>query len=249
MADDLGSQLTQAQFLALPAKLQETLRASGVRPADLFSGVKGAAPYTSAGATKLQGEMSMPSMDRSVDGATVSAGADTFIVQNPRAANPTMARAHEMEHALAAQGQEKPSALNLKWDELVGKNGARRGEIVDRLLAAGPYLAQKWGLDASAVKAGYFSPQVAQRDDKHNFLYEQMATLSALEQMANKRLVDDPYIRKHVLRTPAERETYDALTGLRQSRLDAKDLPPYTRQPETPASDGIAALTKKFTGK
>ena len=248
MAKELGSQVTQAQFSALPPKLEETLRSAGVLPTDLFSGVKGAEPYTKAGATKLQGEMSMPAMDRSVDGATMSAGADTFVVQNPRAANPTMARAHEMEHVLAAQGQEKPSSLNLKWDELVGKDGARRGEIVDRLLAAGPYLAQKWGLDQNAVKAGYFSPQVAQRDDKHNFLYEQMATLSALEQMSNKRLVDDPYIRKHVLRTPAERETYDALTGLRQSRLDAKDLPPYTRQPEAGAA-GLSALAKKFTGK
>jgi hypothetical protein len=71
---------------------------------------------------------------------------------------------------------------------------------------------------------------VLKRPDANNFLYEQLATLSALEQSKNKRLTDDPYVRKHILKTKDERETYNALTGLRQSRLDAKDLPPYTRQ-------------------
>ena len=45
--------------------------------------------------------------------------------------------------------------------------------------------------------------------------------------------MDDPVVRK-VFNTPALRETYDAMTGLRQTRLDARDLPSYTRIPEKP---------------
>jgi hypothetical protein len=96
------------------------------------------------------------------------------------------------------------------------------------LLAHAPYLAEKWGLDKADTVDGYFSKRVSARPDKNNFLYEQLATLSALEQVANRSLTDDPYIRKHVLKTPAEREAYNAMTGLRQTRLDPRDIAPYT---------------------
>ena len=60
-------------------------------------------------------------------------------------------------------------------------------------------------------------------------MYEQLATLSALEQMNKKKLTDDPYVRNNILTTRDQRETYNALNGLRQSRLDPRDLAPYTR--------------------
>jgi hypothetical protein len=122
--------------------------------------------------------------------------------------------------------------INTKWDELVGKEGAARKDIVDRLVKHAPYLQKIWGLPSSHVKGvGYFSPDVLKQKESPDYLNEQLATLSALEQGKKSRFVEDPYVRKHILTTPAERETYEALTGLRQSRLDPRDLPPYTRQP------------------
>ena len=43
------------------------------------------------------------------------------------------------------------------------------------------------------------------------------------------------------------REAYNAVTGLRQTRLDSKDLPPYTRIPE-PADPGMMDKIKKYLG-
>jgi len=216
-------------------------------------------PYTKAGAASLLGEAYDPYMGVNELGTTYREAADdptsrSFITYNPNDPTAAITRAHEMEHALAAQGRGAGHNLNPMWDEMVGKEGARRGEIVNRLIKHASYLQEKYGLPEVDVKAGYFSNRVLKRPDRHNFLYEQMATLSALEQNANKRLVEDPYVREHILKTPAERETYEALTGLRQTRLDAKDLPPYTRQPGSTEpktaqdSAGFMAKLKKLFG-
>ena len=152
-----------------------------------------------------------------------------------------MVEAHEMEHVLANQGLGNPSAINDKYDELVSpeKNPEdSRSAVVKRLVDHAPYLVKNWGLSPGDAKTGYFSQaqHAYQGEDAPNLLYEQMATLSALEQIKNKQLTEDPYVRKNILTTPAQRETYNALTGLRQSRLDPRDLPTYTRQPEKQAA-------------
>ena len=189
-------------------------------------------PYTQAGASQLQGQYYNPNMGDTTYGSTYrDKKGNSIVTLNPKDSSPQITRAHEMEHVLADQGLGSGSKLNSMWDKLsTDDGGAYRGEVVKRLVENAPYLQKKWGLDADSVESGYFSPTVLQRPDMHNFLYEQMATLSALEQAKNKRLTDDPYVRENIFKTKGERETYNALTGLRQSRLDAKDLPPYTRQ-------------------
>lgn len=189
-------------------------------------------PYTQAGASQLQGQYYDPSMRATTLGSTYADKAgNSLITLNPSGVQSQVTRAHEMEHVLADQGLGSATKLNTLWDKLsTSDGGAYRGQVVKRLVEHAPYLQKNWGLDPADAQAGYFSPNVLKRRDAHNFLYEQMATLSALEQAKNKRLTDDPYVRKNILTTKGERETYNALTGLRQSRLDAKDIPPYTRQ-------------------
>lgn len=229
-----NEKITREQFDALPPKLKESLSKYGVYKSDLVPDTS-PNPYTQAGAASLKGSFVMPSIAKEYQGITTREGNDqpssaSAVILAPN--QPPYVKAHEMEHVLANQGLGVASRLNSLWDAQVGKEGATRGEIVKRLLEHAPHLVKEWGLPQQDLVDGYFSPTVAKRSDMHNFLYEQLASLSAAEQDKNKRFTDDPYVRKHILKTPAERETFDALTGLRQTRLDAKDLPPYTRQKE-----------------
>jgi hypothetical protein len=54
-------------------------------------------------------------------------------------------------------------------------------------------------------------------------------------------------LRKTLFKDKDVRETYNAITGLRQTRLDARDLPSYTRQPEL-AEPGTVDKLKKLIG-
>jgi hypothetical protein len=67
-----------------------------------------------------------------------------------------------------------------------------------------------------------------------------------LEQRHNVDLTKDPELRKTLFKDPAVRETYNAITGLRQTRLDPRDLPPHTRQPEN--EPGFMSKLKKLIG-
>ena len=244
----MAKNVTQEEWDKLPASIRGTLALLGARPEKLRAMGAAGAPYTQAGAPGLKGEYVGPAVLPGVSGATVrgqgapdiGAAHESAVVYDEQDPTLGITRAHEMEHVLANQGLGSSAALNTKWDELIGKGDASRAEIAKRLVAAGPYLQKKWGLDAPSAKAGYFSPLLLRQKDPHNYVNEQLATLSALEQLTNKRLVDDPYMRANVFKTPGERETYDAVTGLRQTRMDPRDLPPYTRQPENPG--GIATL-------
>lgn len=192
-----------------------------------------ATPYTAAGATLLQGvgQGSFGALGVNMQEVDPKRTGRSFILMNkdqsPKEFKHTLA--HEVEHALVAQGLE-PSGRSIggEWDKMSGDHPtSNRALLVKRLAEHAPYLRDKWGLPSSA----YFSERVFKRPNP-NLLEEQFASLSALEQDKNKRLTDDPYIREHVFVTPEQRAAYNALTGLRQTRLDAKDLPPYTPQPD-----------------
>ena len=60
-------------------------------------------------------------------------------------------------------------------------------------------------------------------------------------------LTKDPVLRKTLFKNKEVRETYNAITGLRQTRLDARDLPPYTRQSE-PTEPGVIDKLRKMIG-
>ena len=148
--------------------------------------------------------------------------------------------AHETEHLLARQNLGHPTKLNTKFDELTGNKGLR-SVFVSEAIKAGPYLQKKYGMES-----GYFLKEMAdfQGSRAKNLLYEQLAELSALEQIHKTDLTKDPELRKTLFKSPEIREAYNALTGLRQTRLDPRDLPPYTRQPEP----GVTDKLKKMLG-
>jgi hypothetical protein len=240
--------MTDEEFSKLPKGIVDVLQRSGYNPKnfDTKATIPGEKPYTQMGASSLVGEAVNPRMGKNTFGITApedDAGnanrsyAAYAPAQNykPGDPNPTHVRAHEMEHVLANQSLGDISKLNSMWDKMTDSlhnYKSSRAFVVNRLIEHAPYLQKEWGLNPTAIETGYFSKGVLERPDKQNFLYEQLASLSALEQAKNKKLTEDPYVRKYILTTPAQRETYDALTGLRQTRLDAKDLPPHTRQPE-----------------
>lgn len=227
--------MDQKTFAALPPDLKDSLIQdygnSGLAALTQLPATA-STPYTQAGASQLKGQYLDPTMDENQRGVTYrDKQGNSFIVLNPADTDQARTYAHEMEHVLANQGLGQGSKINKLWNQTVDDPFySSRGSIVQRLVEHAPYLQEEWGLNPKDVEQGYFSKNVLKRPDAQNFLYEQLATLSSLEQNKNKRLTDDPYVRVNIFKTKDERETYNALTGLRQSRLDAKDLPPYTRQ-------------------
>jgi len=149
--------------------------------------------------------------------------------------------AHEQEHLLARQNLGTPALINKKFDELMGEKGALvREQFVKDAVAAAGYLKEKYGIEDA-----YFSPAMLKQGGVA--LYEQLATLAGYEVANNIDLTKDPVLRKTLFKDKNVRETYNAITGLRQTRLDPRDLPPYTRQPE-PAEPGMINKVKQLIG-
>jgi hypothetical protein len=79
---------------------------------------------------------------------------------------------------------------------------------------------------------------------------EQLASLSALEQITGKSLTQDPEMRE-LFPSTKMMAVYDALTGPRQTRMDAKDLPPHTPVPSYTYEQNPALrfIKKTLTGE
>jgi hypothetical protein len=155
--------------------------------------------------------------------------------------------AHETEHLLARQNLGSAASINSKFDELIGNKGISRLNFVRDAVKAAPYLKEKYDLQSS-----YLDPKMFEYQSKFglgkNLLYEQLASLAALEQRHKIDLTKDPELRKTLFSRPDVRETYNALTGLRQTRLDPRDLPPHTRVPEPGMLDAIKGVFKRAEG-
>jgi hypothetical protein len=141
-----------------------------------------------------------------------------------------MTMAHEAEHLLAKRQFDKfgPSEINRMFDQLSDnpKSKNLRTMFVQDAVKAFPYIQEKYG-----IKSAYFDPKMLKIQGSRvpNLAYEQLATLASVEATMGVDLTKDPYLRKNLFRDREVREIYSALTGLRQTRLDAKDLPPHTR--------------------
>jgi hypothetical protein len=149
--------------------------------------------------------------------------------------------AHEQEHLLARQGLGAGAAINSKFDELLGKKGPiLREQFVKDAIGAAVHLKEKYGIGNA-----YFDPRMLKQGG--TALYEQLATLAGYEAANSVDLTKDPVLRKTLFKNKDVRETYNAITGLRQTRLDARDLPTYTRQPEL-AEPGMVDRFKQLFG-
>jgi hypothetical protein len=217
-----------------PDMMRSMLNEEGVHPAQVSSltlAKQKRIPYTAAGLSALN--VGEAPMSPGLGGFTVpeykndEPTGKSAIVMNSLGPNFRQTLGHEIEHALELQGGHK---IHNEWDRLTEKDkDGDRFNIVKKLVDHAPYLQSKWGLDPENA---YFTREMMdyQGGRAKNLLKEQFASLSSIEQAKNKRLTDDPYIRKHVFTTPEQRAAYNAVTGLRQTRLDPRDLPSYTAQ-------------------
>jgi hypothetical protein len=142
--------------------------------------------------------------------------------------------AHENEHLMARRQLHRPSMVNTLFDDMAGaKSNALRTQFVKDASKIYPYLEKKFGLNSM-----YFQPEMLEYQGARapNLVYEQLAELAAIEANTGVDLTKDPYLRKNLFKNREVREIYNALTGLRQTRLDSKDLAPHTRQKETGSS-------------
>jgi membrane-bound lytic murein transglycosylase B len=156
--------------------------------------------------------------------------------------------AHESEHLLAKRQLEHPTEINSLFDSMFGdkeQGKSARSSFVRNAVDLYPYLQEKYG-----VQSAYFQPEMYDYQRRYgaaqNLLYEQLATLSAIEQNQKVDLTKDPELRKTLFSDKGVREAYNALTGLRQTRLDSKDIRPHTRVPEKETS--TLDTVKQFLG-
>jgi hypothetical protein len=176
------------------------------------------------------GYMVPPLRERTPSGKTV-ATQDVMFLQPGRSAEKELrTRAHEAEHLLAKRGLGDSRLINNKFDELMGDPKARR-KFVEAAVKMQPYLEKTYGTESA-----YFRPNMLEFQERAGkgpvLLFEQFAELAAIEQATGKDLTKDPELRKTIFKDKKVREVYNAMTGLRQTRLDARDLAPYTPIPE-----------------
>jgi hypothetical protein len=154
--------------------------------------------------------------------------------------------AHETEHLLARQNAGFATEPRDRFVEMLGDKPssrmARRDNFLKGLADSLPHLEEKYG-----IKNGYMNKDfIKQQGDVG--LYEIFATLAGAESKLGVDLTKDPELRKTMFSDKRVREAYNAVTGLRQTRLDPRDLPPYTVQPETNNEPGIIDKAKKLMG-
>lgn len=234
----------------LDAQTLEALIRNGISPARLREISTKGMPANTAGIADLVA-YTVPELQNTNTLGFVTADARLSQTEKNRAARGAIFAspdakpdtfAHEAEHAMAKKQLGHPSAINEKFDELANKLDAR-GRFVLAAMDAAPYLKSKYG-----ISSGYFDKGMLERVSPEVLLYEQLADLAAAEQTLGVDLTKDPELRKTLFKDRAVRETYNAITGLRQTRLDPRDLPPYTRQPEKSTAQSLLEKTKKSLG-
>lgn len=144
--------------------------------------------------------------------------------------------AHEAEHLLKRRAGVN---INEAFDDLTKQArdenyigslfkkpaSALRKEFVNNATAVAPYLKDKFKLSLP----GYFAAGAHPND-----FHEQVASLAGLEETFGVDLTQDPVLRETLFNDADVRRAFRAITGLRQTRLDAKDLAPHTLTPDAP---------------
>ena len=116
-----------------------------------------------------------------------------------------------------------------------------RGDFLDGLIQSLPYLKDKYG-----IENGYMTPEFLKKQGGVG-MYEVLATLGGAESALGVDLTKDPVLRKTMFKDRDVREAYNAVTGLRQTRLDPRDIPPYTRVEEA-VEPGMMGKLKRMMG-
>lgn len=216
----------------------ETLRKEGINPYTTSpSSVQ--RPYTMLGIPNAS-VRSVPELERSnANGFVLSSNRLTEEKQNMGATPVVFARpdvssntiGHETEHLLARQNTGFTQMPREYFNKILAKqapfsNFTKSKEFLDGLIESLPYLEEKYG-----ISNGYMTPNFIKKQGEVG-LYEIFATLAGAESTQNVDLTKDPELRKTMFKDPVVRQAYNAVTGLRQTRMDPRDIPPYTYVPE-----------------
>ena len=156
--------------------------------------------------------------------------------QSPGTAETT--KLHELEHTLDLRGGDIRGREKVRYTDnnmrayyLMGRDWRPIEKTVENFVNNKAKLEEFFG---RPIESGYFREKslenLKQSGEEKALFKEQIATLSALEQATGKSLTRDPVMRELFPNTQMM-AVFDSLTGPRQTRMDARDLPPHTPQP------------------
>ena len=168
---------------------------------------------------------------------------------------------HELEHSMDARGGDiygRPKFAklggmdnNYRAYSLMGEDWRPIAETVKNMVDNREKLEKFFG---RPVDNAYFQKEsydaLKKRGGTEAMFSEQLASLSALEQTTGKFLTQDPEMRQ-LFPSTKMMAVYDALTGPRQTRMDARDLPPHTPVPSYTYEQNPAMrfIKKSMTGE
>ena len=168
---------------------------------------------------------------------------------------------HELEHSMDARGGDmygRPTFAkmggmdnNYRAYHLMGDNWDSIKDTVKNMVENRGKLEKFFGrpLDNSYFRQDSYD-NLKKIGKERAMFSEQLASLSALEQTTGKSLTQDPEMRELFPNTKMM-AVYDALTGPRQTRMDARDLPPHTPVPSYTYQQNPALrfIQKTLTGE
>lgn len=142
---------------------------------------------------------------------------------------------------------ENPSVKDIRRISEAGEGEKKRLTMIQNFVNNRRSLEQFFG---RPIDSAYFNPNMLKAQVRYGtegaLFAEQIADLSALEQLTGKSLTRDKEMKKLLFPDDRSAQIYDAITGYRQTRLDSKDLPPYT--PVSPEEPGMLDRLKSLFG-
>lgn len=142
---------------------------------------------------------------------------------------------------------ENPSVKDIRRISEAGEGEKKRLTMIQNFVNNRRSLEQFFG---RPIDSAYFNPNMLKAQVRFGtegaLFAEQIADLSALEQLTGKSLTRDKEMKKLLFPDDRSAQIYDAITGYRQTRLDSKDLPPYT--PVSPEEPGMLDRLKSLFG-
>jgi hypothetical protein len=168
---------------------------------------------------------------------------------------------HELEHSMDARGGDlygRPKFAkmggmdnNYRAYHLMGDRWDSINDTVKNMVENREKLEKFFGRPLDNAYFRQDSYDNLKKMGKQSALFsEQLASLAALEQTTGKSLTQDPEMRE-LFPSTKMMAVYDALTGPRQTRMDARDLPPHTPVPSYTYEQNPALrfIKKTLTGE
>lgn len=163
---------------------------------------------------------------------------------------------HEAEHSMSLRGGDIQGELDSKGRPIIMDNAFRAVALLKGNELPVREFVKNVALNKDKIDAFFGEPSFGSEFKKQSYeelrrrgrelalFEEQLASLSALEQATGKFLTQDKEMRKLLFPNTEMMAIFDALTGPRQTRMDARDLPPHT--PMNPMSYETGNAISRF---